>query len=330
LKTPRFWIGMAISAVALVVAFMRIDFEEAREAFRAANYLWLVPATGAAIASLFLRSIRWRALFSPLDFPVTQLFGIMTIGFTVNTVLPLRVGDVARAHLIKQVHDESRMRAFSTVMVEHLADAVVVLLLLLALAPFLPFPEWAETATWGAAGIVMVGGVVVVALWFCRGKALSVFDRLGDLIPWVSTESIHEKVDSLIEGFSALDSGRALAKVAVWSILMWLSGGLMMWAVLIAFGLPHSFQAGIFLVTMSAIALTIPSSPGFVGVYHVLLIEAAALVLDVSRGAAAGFAVVTHLLLFVPPIILAIIYMVARPQVWDDLLHWHRQRPDDG
>lgn len=99
-----------------------------------------------------------------------------------------------------------------------------------------------------------------------------------------------------------------------------------MWSVLVAFDLPHSFTNAMFLVAMSAVALAIPSSPGFVGVYHVLIVEALVLVLAVDAGAATGFALVTHVLLFVPPVVLGIAYMMIRPQVWNDLLHWRRQR----
>jgi glycosyltransferase 2 family protein len=317
---------MAISGIALALTIYRVDGGEVRDAFREANFFWLMPAIAFALGALAFRSVRWRALLHPLDLRVRQLFGFMLVGYTVNTILPLRAGDLARAHLIGQVHGESRVRTFATIAVEHLLDAVVVVVIIIALAPFMPFPDWAASATWIAIAVVIVSAAVIAWLWWRRERSLSAVEGFAGRVPLLKPEAVRERFDSVIDGFSALQSGRASGVVILCSALTWLSGGMMMWMVLVAFGLPHSFQAGMFLVAMSAIALAIPSSPGFVGVYHVLLIEAAVLVLGVSAGSAAGFAVMSHLLLFVPPVVLGIAYMAARPRVWNDLLHWRRQR----
>ncbi|CAN5515821.1 hypothetical protein BH24CHL1_BH24CHL1_01930 [soil metagenome] len=324
MKNPRFWIGMIVSAVALAVAWMRVDLDEALGAFGEAEYVWLIPAVGFAIGSLVFRTARWRALFYPLELRMRQLFGILTVGYTVTAVLPLRLGDVARAHLVGQIHRQSRVRTLSTVAVEHLMDVVAVLVILLALAPFVAFPDWARTATWAAAAIVIASGALIAVLWQRREQSLAGLVNLFGWLPEKWTSSLRDKLDAAIDGFSALESRQASAQVVAWSALTWLSGGFMMWAVLVAFGLPHSFQAAMFLVAVSAIAMTVPSSPGFVGVYHALIIEAATLVLGFSSGSAASFAVMTHLLLFLPPVVLGIAYMVGKPDVWNELLRWRR------
>jgi glycosyltransferase 2 family protein len=317
---------MVISVVALALALSRVEGDEVRVAFGDASYIWLVPATGFALSALAFRSVRWRALLHPLELRIRQLFGFMLVGYTVNTVFPLRAGDLARAHLIGQVHGESRLRTFATIVVEHLLDAVAVVVIILVLAPFLAFPEWAAAATWVAISVAIFSSAGIGWLWWRRERSLSAVEHLAARVPLLNPEAVRERFGSVIDGFSALQSRRASGVVVLCSALTWLSGGLMMWMVLVAFGMPHSFQAAMFLVAMSAIALAIPSSPGFVGVYHVLLIEAAVLVLGVSSGAAASFAVVSHLLLFVPPVVLGIAYMIARPHVWNELLRWRTQR----
>lgn len=328
MKSLRFWIGMCISVAALAVLAYQVDVEEVLESFREASYIWLAPALFFAIASLASRAARWRTLFLPLKLPVPQLFGLMLVGYTVNTLLPLRAGDVARAHLIGQVHHESRVRAFTTIVVEHLLDAVVITVILLALTPFVTFPQWAVNAGWVAIPAMVVIGIGIAWFWRRRSSASETLAPILGTLPLVEEDSVREKIESAVEGFSALRDRRATVWALIWSAVTWLSGGMMMWSVLVAFDLPHSFPYAMFLVAMSAVALAIPSSPGFVGVYHVLIVEALVLVLAVGAGEATGFALVTHVLLFVPPVVLGIGYMVFRPHVWNDLLHWRQQHED--
>jgi glycosyltransferase 2 family protein len=327
---PRFWIGMTISVVALVVAFSRVDIDEAIDSFRQAQYIWLVPAIAFSIGSLIARTYRWSALLYPAEIRIGQLFGILTVGYTVTTVLPFRLGDVVRVFIVSGMHQIRKVRTLSTIIVERVMDVLTVLVILLALLPFVPIPDRVKTVMWvGLLGITVIIAAIL-ALWFRRENALR---SLEDGISWLPRkwcERIVHHSESIIQGFSVLNSPKMVSGLVGWTAVTWLSGAGMMWVMLVAFDLPHSPAIALFLLAMSALSMVIPSSPGFVGVYHALMIEALVTIFGAPSGTAASFAVMTHLLLFVPTVIFGVGYMMKEREIWDQLLRFRRERQGQG
>lgn len=80
---------------------------------------------------------------------------------------------------------------------------------------------------------------------------------------------------------------------------------------LLAFDLPNSAVIAMLLLAVSAVSMVIPFSPGFVDVYHALVIETLVVFFGAASGPAASFAVTTHLLLFVPPVMIGISFMAG-------------------
>jgi glycosyltransferase 2 family protein len=325
IRNPRFWIGIAISVAALAFAYTRVDVGEARDAFRAANYLWLIPAIAFSCGSLIFRAFRWRALFHPRDLPYGHVFGIMTVGYLVTTLLPLRLGDFVRVYIIGEMHDIRKVRALSTVVVERILDVLTVIVVLMLLLPFVPVPGYVRTVLLiGVPGMLVIIGLVAL-LWFKRERALDMLEHRTGWLPDGVSAKMREHGESVLEGFSVLDSGKSLGKSLGWTALTWLSGGGMMWTMLVAFGLPNSLSIAFFLLGVSALSMVIPSSPGFVGVYHALMIEALVTIFGAPRGLAASYAIMTHLLLFTPTVIFGVGYMLKEPEIWNQLLRWRRR-----
>jgi glycosyltransferase 2 family protein len=325
MRNPRFWVGMLISMAALIFAYTRIDVDEALQAFREAQYVWLIPAAAFTLASLVFRAFRWRALFHPTQLPFGHVFGILTTGYLVTTLLPLRLGDFVRVHIIGEMHAIRKGRALSTVVVERVLDVLTVIVILLALLPFVPVPGYVRTVLWiGVPGMMVIIGFIAM-LWFKRQRALDLLESRLHWLPDGWEEMIHEHAEAVLQGLSVLDSGKSLAKSAGWSALTWIAGGCMMWVMLLAFGLPHSPSIAFFLLAMSALSMVIPSSPGFIGVYHAIIIETLVTIFGAPRGLSASFAILTHLLLFVPTVVCGVGYMMREPEIWNQLLRWRRR-----
>lgn len=328
LTNVRFWIGMAISLAALYVAFSRVDIDEAIEAFRQASYIWLIPAVLFSAGTLVARTYRWSALLHPSSIRFRDVFGILTVGYTVTTVLPFRLGDVVRVFLMSGLHGIRKVRALSTIVVERVLDVLTVLVILLVLVPFVPIPDRVSTVMWvGSFGIATIIAIILL-LWFNRERTLRAIENGERWLPQRLSDFVARHAESVIQGFSVLSSPRMVAGAVGWTATTWLSGGVMMWVMLIALDLPHSPAIALFLLAMSALSMVIPSSPGFVGVYHALLIETLVTIFDAPRGAAASFAVMTHLLLFVPPVVFGVGYMIKERSIWDQLLRFRRGRQE--
>lgn len=324
LRNPRFWIGTLVSLLALAVVANGVDRHEVADAFRDANYWMLLPALAMAVVSLLVRTLRWRTLFHPLHLPMSELFGILMVGYTVTAVLPLRLGDVARVYLIGQLRAISKVRAAATVIVERVLDVSTVILIMAVLIPFVPVPSEAQVAMTIGIAVVTILGLSIVVSWARRDAIQLLLARRTDSSSKRVWSRVEEMSGSAIDGFGVLGSRRATALAASYSLATWLIGGVTMWAMLRAFGLPSTPTAALFILAMSALSMVIPSSPGFVGVYHAVLVESLVSVYDAPRGAAVSFAILTHLVMFLPPVLFGVAYLIKEQRIWDALLRWGR------
>lgn len=318
-RSPFFWLGMLTSAGALFLAFRGLHWSEVGEAFREADYLFLVPALAVMLFSLVVRAVRWAVLFHPLSgLRLTNLFGTMNVGYALSNVLPFRVGELARAYLVGEVEGVSKARALSTIAVERIADVLTVILILLFLLPFIDAPAWATgPALFLGLGVLILAAALAM-LAMAHGRAMRVVERVSLVVPERWREDVRRVADSLIRGFAVLSKPGQLVRLQATSALAWVSSAAIMYLVMLAFNLGVPFTAALFVMVATSLGMVVPSSPGYVGVFHAIAIESLVNVFDVDRNAAASYALAQHAILYLVPIVIAAVYL------WRERILWRR------
>jgi len=93
-------IGIAVSALLLYLAARNVQLAEVLPLLSQANYFFLALAGAAALLAVWLRAWRWRYLIpDSQSMKTVDLFNATMIGFMGNNLLPLRIGDFARAYI---------------------------------------------------------------------------------------------------------------------------------------------------------------------------------------------------------------------------------------
>jgi uncharacterized protein (TIRG00374 family) len=326
LRSPLFWIGLLISLAALLLAFRGLHWAEVSSALRHANYLLLLPAAIATFLGLYFRAIRWRVLFHPrTHLRVGNLLGTMNIGYSVNNLLPLRVGELVRAYLIGEAERVSAVHALSTIVVERVLDVLMVVLMLIVLLPFIDMPAWAATPALVAGIVFLVLAVLLATLSLARRWALNVVDGLARLLPERYRARLRDGAEAVMEGFGVLSNPAVLARTVGWSFVSWFFSVLTMFIVLRAFDLGVGLDAALFVVATTSLAMLVPASPGYIGTFELVIIKGLENVFDVSKGAAASYALVQHAFLYLAPMIVAAIYLWRERQAWQRMRLWARQ-----
>src|SRR3982751_4827495 len=96
----RLLIGLAISVVFAWATLRQVDLVKVGAALQRVNVAALGLVIGFVAIELVLRSFRWRVLLRPIaDVPLRLTTAYLAIGYFANTLLPARLGDVARAFL---------------------------------------------------------------------------------------------------------------------------------------------------------------------------------------------------------------------------------------
>jgi uncharacterized protein (TIRG00374 family) len=326
LKNPLFWAGLLISLGALFLAFRGLHWAEVGSALRDANYLLLLPAAVVMFFSLYFRAIRWGVLFHPrTDLRVGALMGTMNIGYSVNNLLPLRVGELVRAYLIGDGERVSTAHALSTIVVERVLDVLTVVLMLVLLLPFVDMPAWAATPALVAGVGFLVLAVLLATLSLARQWALTIVDWCARRFPARYQGRLHEAAESVMEGFGVLSKPAVLARGVGWSFASWFASALMMFIVQQAFDLGVGFEAAPFVLATTSLAMLVPASPGYIGTFELVAIKGLENVFDVSRSAAASYSLAQHAFLYLAPLIIAAVYLWRERKAWQRIRFWSRE-----
>jgi uncharacterized membrane protein YbhN (UPF0104 family) len=83
-----------------------------------------------------------------------------------------------------------------------------------------------------------------------------------------------------------------------------------------AFDLGLGFEAAVLVVIATTFGFFVPSSPGSFGVYHAIAIGTLTSVYDVDKNRAVSFALVTHLIIYVPPMLLGAVFFWRMRAAW--------------
>ena len=280
-RSARRWLGLtlglAISIVALLLAVRNVHLAEVARALAMADAGWLAIGVALTAAGLGMRALRWMWLFDPQHPPWLPTFDALSVGYLVNNIVPARAGDLVRVYLIGEWAGTPRAQALATVMVERVMDLAVIVLLLGGLLPWLQLPAWAARGGQGAA--LAVGGALLL---------LGITARYTEAAAWLVERASRRFLRPGAARWAGLvrEWGVRLRlmgtwhpglTMAGWSIVVWGVGGLSYYAILRAFGLALGVAPVVFLVCVEALGMTVPSSPGNVGVFEYVGVQALAL-----------------------------------------------------
>src|SRR6266480_4067711 len=114
----RFLVGLAISVLFIGLTLSRIDIYRVVAAILSAAPLGLLVGVGFVLAEVWIRAYRWQLLLNGIR-PVRYLMALayLYVGYSANSVLPARLGDVARAYVGGSVLGTGRLPTLGTLLI---------------------------------------------------------------------------------------------------------------------------------------------------------------------------------------------------------------------
>ncbi|HVE79722.1 MAG TPA: lysylphosphatidylglycerol synthase transmembrane domain-containing protein [Gemmatimonadaceae bacterium] len=302
-------LGLVLSAALLVWTLRGVDAAGVSAALAAADPVLLLASAAAATAIFPLRAVRWRIILEPIapGLPFGPRWRATAIGMMVNNVLPARAGEVARAYaLTREVPQVPFSAAFASMAVDRTFDAMVLLLLLCVAVVDPAFPGGTRVAgqpiaNWAGGAAVVLAGVLAAlyAVALFPARILGVYQLLTQRLPPRVADRGRDALLAFAAGLGALRSPRRFAAVLWWTTLHWLLNAFAFWLAFRAVAMDVPASAALFLQSVIAFGVALPSSPGFFGVF-----EAAAkvglAVYGVGDTLAVTWAIGFHLLSFIP------------------------------
>ena len=302
----QLWLGIIISLICLAAIFYFIRPQEIITALKTARYGYLVLSAMGIITFLMIRAVRWRFMLNN-DAPWITVFHIQNIGYLISTILPFRLGDVARAVLIGSVPPITISRGISTMVVERVLDMLfIVTLLPFTMAGIAYLPDWMRLGA-RASGILAIAAIIVLIIAANqRALAVRIVTRILNYIPFLNSETWAKRTDSFLAGLDSLTHLKDGIILLLLSIAIWIPIILAYYATMLAANLEPTLIMAAFVVCAAALSVALPSSPGQIGVFHAGVI-AALQVWGQPEAASASFAFLYHALNSVVLITLGII-----------------------
>ncbi|MFO0728606.1 MAG: lysylphosphatidylglycerol synthase transmembrane domain-containing protein [Myxococcota bacterium] len=295
------WIGLLVSAAAIVILVRSFDVGAAMAALGRADPWWLLAAAIAYTLLFPLRGLRWSRLMAPVKaISVESASLVFAVGFMANNVMPARLGDVARALVLARREGLSTSTTLANIGLERVFDGLTVvgiLLGVLTLAP--PGAAWVEDVAWAMGGLFIVAVAFAAFLARAEGPALRILRALLSPFPRALSEAVLGIATRLGHGLHVLRSGRQTLEVLGLSLLVWSLEISVYVLVGKAFGLGVPAHGMALVMCVLTLGLTAPSAPAFVGVFEGLVVAAIG-VYGVGDPLAPAFAVAMHIIHFLP------------------------------
>jgi uncharacterized protein (TIRG00374 family) len=260
-KYGRVLVGIFVSAVFAWLTVSRVDLAEVGHALGKAAPLGVAIAIGFAWLEIAARAWRWRYLLSPLGkVSYRHAFAYTCVGYFANTLLPMRLGDVARAYLAAGALRLPRTATLGSIVTERLADGVTILLVAAGLGLVVTdASKVASVEAWTVLAIAAGLFMVAMALLVSRHR-----EAVVRLMP----KRVNDLTVRLVRGTEAVRSPKGVAVTVGSTLVAYFCAVVAMVAVSSAVGLSITPAQAAFAMAWIGLSTAIPAAPGSVGTYE--------------------------------------------------------------
>ncbi len=304
-KGLSLFVGFAVSGVFVWMIFRTLPFGEFLATLKSARISWAGLAVGFFVLGYVCRIWRWRLML--VQFNPGLSWGRCSVPFmasiAANNVLPFRAGDILRGVAFGNWLGIPTARVLATLLVERLLD---LLSLIIALAVALALFGAGETDVqallgWSAGAFALIAATIAFALLFpgLFQPPLLILIRLLPGRDGGLSEKIEAQVTRVFQTLSSLAHRARMATLIFWSLLAWFFEACVFYAAARALPDIAAPIAAWIAMPVGTMSTMLPSTPGYIGTFHYFVMQATE-ALGNAEVAAAAFAFLVHLLLFIP------------------------------
>ena len=324
----RVAVALLISGVAIWLLVQQIDLQAFLAALRSLTPLAMVLIIACFTVGLFVRAVVCRLILGK-EFTFSAAFWAMNVGYLLNSILPLRLGEVGRAVLLVR-HGKERHNypeVFAAIVTERMMDLMVGSLFFLGTLPLMV----------GESNLKRVVVATAVVLLLASGVIFLSTRYRVRLMSWLQThfgskklarERILPALDKLLTGFQIFQKPKLFFAAF---FLLAISWGMTMveFNILQQAVLEQSEWWWPLLITpASAFVNALPAAPAGLGVFEAGAVGAYALV-GVGKADALAMALVVHAVQVIIPVFIGMVGIYVMGENLGSLVRSARSRAGD-
>ena len=261
----RTLLGFAISAAILYLFFRNFNLAAAIGAISKAKWPFILLAFVAYYATVPLRGARWGLLLKPAGLVIDNrsLMRYYFLSWFANALLPMRIGDLYRAYLLKKNKGVSISLSLGVLFSERVFDLVITAGLVALSAIY----YWSILKGTSESDTLILGFMAVMLVAVIFIAAVLGMPKLSRFAP--------EKWRSRLELFSSglFKTPSLLPIIILMTLIIWLSEALRLYLVFQAFGIQAGFLTAVFISQAALVIMAVPLSPGGLGLVEILMLK---------------------------------------------------------
>jgi uncharacterized protein (TIRG00374 family) len=296
-KSGKVLLGIALSAALLGWLLWRVDLAALGHQLRETQWGWALVTCALSILGLWTRARRWYYLFPPGSHPPALVRAVM-IGYMGNNVLPLRAGEILRVYVVSRHWRLGFWLPLATLVVERILDGLAVVLILGILTLLMPVPPMLKWAALAILAIDIIATGVLAAIAAAPERCRDFITRLTRRWPGLERRLIGV-FQMFVRGLAGVRTPAHAVPIVCWSVLVWLLSALAAWTAMFAARIDLPFLAAWAVLAFVGLGISLPSAPGYIGVFHTAAVLALGM-FGVVEPAAFGYALLFHACGFVP------------------------------
>ncbi|MCL2335750.1 MAG: flippase-like domain-containing protein [Endomicrobia bacterium] len=257
-------LGCLFSAALIWLTLRQIDFRKSFELIKNADYYILMPGVLIYAFTYALRAVRYYFMLLPVKKTrIFENFPYTVLGFFMNNIIPLRLGEVVRAKVTGERLGVSRSSVLATIVVERLMDVIIFVAFFFIIMIVMPFPEFIKRSFY-VSGIVFGGALAMLFLISKNDEqALNFVSKLP--MPQKVKSFVTKLFDKFTGGLMVLRKPAIMSSALFITVLTWVTESFFLVMVAYSCGIKISILGGIFVVIIIGIGAIIPTAPGYIG-----------------------------------------------------------------
>lgn len=256
----------------------------------------LALALSVFLFAAWLRALRWHILFVDENLSVARLFIVQHEGLGFSNVMPLRVASEMTQLAVLKIRDGvSGSTALATLGMERVIDVLASTVILAVAFLFVPEMKHFTVFVWGALAFTLLA--VALVRFFAWGESLAFVQRFSFLAAFAKAVKDLERQRLRLLGSFLL------------SVAYWMLVGVTAWTLAVAIGLEISpLTATVVVMGTIFFATAVPAAPSAIGTFEFAIVYVLGF-FGIEKADGFGFAVIAHAVFFLPPTIIAAIFL---------------------
>lgn len=287
-------IGIILTIIVAAIIFYKIDFSKTFAAFSNFQWKYMFFITPLYFLSYVFKSIRWKIILNDNSCKLSDLLGIIYIGFIVNVFIPARAGDIYRGYLLNKTQNVKFLTSLGSIVFERILDGIILFLMLLTVVCAFYANDWTIKLSI-TTGIIFIASLSVVYFMAKENQPDNVLTRFFKERFKNKAEKFKHYIEAFKEGIQTINKPKLLFSSAFFTFLMWLTESVVMIFIFKSFNINLGLIPSIFVLSVIIFTSMIPAGSLFIGTFQCGYILALS-IFNISKENALAISIVNQMI----------------------------------